>query len=187
MTKLNCSSAVSPHTSTLHSSTISVYISVFSLPPSTCLRSSLSLFVVVLLLPSSFFFSIHSSEPNPSSPYSSILYTCQSKALPITSLLNRWLYCWALRHIVHANSVLHWNSRYFLHGNCKNVQLASYWTDECFNSESEQGTLFSFLVCVCMCVCVWQSVCVRLEFTSSPRWGVTASQVSEWACTVAEL
>lgn len=70
------------------------YISVFSLPPSTCLRLSVSLFAVPLLLPSSFFFLIHFNELNPTFlTHSSILYTCQSKALPITSLLNQWLYC----------------------------------------------------------------------------------------------
>lgn len=94
LTKLNCTVAVSPRTSTLHSSAISVYICVFPfLPPSTRLR-----FVCVpfcprppsssssSLPPSSLFFpsSTSTSWKKKSFPtfltHSSILYTCQSKA-----------------------------------------------------------------------------------------------------------
>lgn len=100
-TKLNCPTTVSPRTSTLHFSAISVYICVFPLPPSTCLRSSVSLSFVVLLLlllPSSSFFFIHFNELNPTFlTRSSILYTCQSRALPITFLLNQWLLSLSIR------------------------------------------------------------------------------------------
>lgn len=43
--------------------------------------------------------------------------------------------------------------------NCKILQMASYWTDECFDFESEQGTLLVLIFGVCF-FCV--RVCVHL-------------------------
>ena len=146
LTKLNCTVAVSPRTSTLHSSAISVYICVFPfLPPSTCLR-----FVCVpfcprppsssssssSLPPSSLFFpSSTSTSQKKSFPtfltHSSILYTCQSKAFfPL--------------HLCSIGGCIaeHWDTSYMPIQFCTEhfevcchydtVQLASYWTDECF-------------------------------------------------------
>lgn len=95
---------------------------------------------------------------------------------PITSLLNRRLYCWALRHIVHANSVLHWAFEACCHYDT--VQLASYWTDECFLKLWKwTGHLVWFLLVLCVMWCVIfarvQSECV----SSSPpsrRRGATS-------------
>lgn len=159
MTKLNCTTAVSPRTSTLHSSTISVYISVFSLPPSTCLRLSLSLFVVLLLLPSSLFFFIHFSELNPTFLTHPFCTLANPKLCPL--------------HLCSISGFIaeHWDTLYMPIQFCTEIWgilytvtaiLCNWQVTEpmsVLNSESEQGTLFSFLVCACVC-CV--SACGNL-------------------------
>lgn len=93
---------LTPHFDFAFQRYLCLYICVFPLPPSTCLRSFVSLSFVVLLLlllllPSSFYF-IHFNELNPTFlTRSSILYTCQSRALPITFLLNQWLLSLSIR------------------------------------------------------------------------------------------
>lgn len=97
-------STVSPRTCipVLSPFDISVFPSSFhSSPLSLSLRRSLC----APPHPSPPLCSIHLNEPSPTLPtHSSILYTCQSEAVPITSLPYQWLY-----HTAHANSVLHLN------------------------------------------------------------------------------
>lgn len=159
-TKLNCPTTVSPRTSTLHFSAISVYICVFPLPPSTCLRSSVSLSFVVLLLlllPSSSFFFIHFNELNPTFlTRSSILYTCQSRALPITFLLNQWLLSMSIR----------------THPTCQfsfALEFEDFSTRDNWQVTEPMSTLFSFQ-CVCGCVLFFKCVCLHLG-GSPPRGG----------------
>lgn len=146
---------------------LSLFIYLF-FPSSFHLSSRVCPFlsVLYLLLPSpSLVFFIFYTELNPTFLHTLI----HSVHLPVWSFASSHhasiTDCWALRHTAHTNSVLHQNL--MLNINYKILQMASYWTDECFDFESELGTLLVFyLWCLLF-------LCARVCSPPFWRWGAT--------------